>query len=233
MTSGKRLALSIHRYVGLVMAVFLITAGLTGTVLAFHREIDAALNPDLMQVSRPPGVERLEAFELQRRVLPQLPEGHAPRTVTFEPEHGDVVRFWSEGPDERWLEVFVDPYRGAVLGSRDWDDYSAGTRSLIPFMYRLHYSLALGEVGTFLFGIVALLWTVDCFVGAYLTFPAPCRTPAPRQGAVRRWLRRWVPAWLVRGTTRFGLVFTWHRASGSWVWATCPRRAQSVETWTR
>ena len=43
----------------------------------------------------------------------------------------------------------------------------------MPFLYKLHYSLALGEVNSYLFGVVALLWTIDCFVGAYLTFPPP------------------------------------------------------------
>lgn len=41
----------------------------------------------------------------------------------------------------------------------------------MPFVYRLHYSLALDTIGTYAFGIIALLWTLDCFIGAYLTLP--------------------------------------------------------------
>jgi uncharacterized iron-regulated membrane protein len=83
-------------------------------------------------------------------------------------------------------------------------------------MYRLHYSLALGKVGVTLFGIVALLWTLDCFIGGYLTLPAS--QPRGRRG-LSVWLARWKPAWLVRAGQLFSLVFTWHRASGLWVWA--------------
>jgi uncharacterized iron-regulated membrane protein len=87
----------------------------------------------------------------------------------------------------------------------------------MPFVYRLHYSLALGEVGTLLFGIVALLWTLDCFVGAYLTLPQPVRAGSP--ASRKPWLKRWAPSWLLRAGKLFSAVFTWHRASGLWVWA--------------
>ena len=51
---GRRIAIVVHRYVGLVMTVFLVVAGLTGSLLAFNRELDAALNPELFRVE-PPG----------------------------------------------------------------------------------------------------------------------------------------------------------------------------------
>jgi uncharacterized iron-regulated membrane protein len=35
-----------HRYAGLGMAFFLIVAGVTGSALAFHDEIERWLNPD-------------------------------------------------------------------------------------------------------------------------------------------------------------------------------------------
>jgi uncharacterized iron-regulated membrane protein len=113
-------------------------------------------------------------------------------------------------------EFFLDPYSGRLLGSRRWGDITQGVQNLMPFLYRLHYSLALGEVGVTLFGIVALLWTLDCFIGGYLTLP-----PARAQGrrGLRVWLTRWKPAWLLRGGQLFSLMFSWHRASGLWVWA--------------
>jgi uncharacterized iron-regulated membrane protein len=67
-----------------------------------------------------------------------------------------------------------------------------------------------------LFGIVALLWTIDCFVGAYLTFPVA--VPAARGATRSAWLTRWAPAWLLKTQQLFSLVFTWHRASGLWIW---------------
>jgi uncharacterized iron-regulated membrane protein len=63
---------------------------------------------------------------------------------------------------------------------------------------------------------VALLWTLDCFVAAYLTFPS-----RPPEGTMRasKLLRRWLPAWGLRTGKLSSFVFTWHRASGLWLWA--------------
>lgn len=40
----------IHRHAGLVMTLFLILVGLTGSVLAFYHELDRRLNPELLTV---------------------------------------------------------------------------------------------------------------------------------------------------------------------------------------
>jgi len=86
---------------------------------------------------------------------------------------------------------------------------------------RLHYQLALpGSIGTWLFGIAALLWTLDCFVSAYLTFLLCVRRY--HDGEVippKSWWSRWKPSWLVKwhGSV-FRINFDLHRAGGLWVW---------------
>jgi uncharacterized iron-regulated membrane protein len=216
-SSARKAAIWLHRYVGLVMAVFLVVAGLTGSLLVFYRELDMALNPVLIQV-RPPGpdAELLEPFEINRRVRLQMPAGVRHDYVEFDRKRDEAISAWAEIEPEVWREQFIDPYSGAILGSRDWGNLGEGIGNLMPFLYRLHYSLALGDVGYWLFGGVALLWTLDCFIGAYLTFPPPAQRNG---GAKKLWLVRWVPAWLLRTTKLFSFVFTWHRASGLWVWA--------------
>ncbi len=214
-------ALWVHRYVGLFMAVFLVVAGVTGSVLAFYHELDGLLNPSLFRADPPAaGARMLDPFEQREAVQRALPAGLFAHRVSFESRGGAASVFdvsaapgvTYEGDDE----FFLDPYSGKLKGSRRWGDISQGAVNLMPFIYRLHYSLALGEVGVWLFGVVALLWTIDCFVGAYLTFPLP-RGSHGRTGAAA-WLARWKPAWLVRSGRLFSWVFTWHRASGLWVW---------------
>jgi uncharacterized iron-regulated membrane protein len=64
------------------------------------------------------------------------------------------------------------------------------------------------------------LWTLDCFVGAWLTFPTRRRAVVPGEGGAASWWRRWAPAWRVRW--RNGgrkLNFDLHRAGGLWPWA--------------
>lgn len=213
---ARAVAIALHRYVGLVIAVFLLVAGLTGTLLVFQEELDRLLAPSLLVAHPPtPGAPFLEPFELAERIHRVLPE--AQQSVQFDLEPGVAVNVWTEVAPGEWREAFVDPYTGHVQGSRSWGDLREGWVNVMPFLYRFHYSLALGDVGIVLFGIVGLLWTLDCFVGGYLTFPpAARRTSTPKQVS---FLVRWLPAWLLKAGRTFSLVFTWHRASGLWVWA--------------
>ncbi|MGF6133292.1 putative iron-regulated membrane protein [Pseudomonas sp. EB276 TE3739] len=41
----------LHRYIGLATAVFLLLAGLTGSVLAFNHELDEWLNPQFYEAT--------------------------------------------------------------------------------------------------------------------------------------------------------------------------------------
>ena len=209
----RQVALLAHRYVGLTLTVFLVVAGLSGSLLAFYEPLDSALNPRLKRAAPVSnGAQLLDPFELRDRIQAQLPAGKQQREAQLEHRAGETVSFWIEAGEDQWKEVFADPYTGLIVGERTWGDLSEGPVNLMPFLYRLHYSLALGEVGTLLFGIVALLWTIDCFVGAYLTLPQPLREGS---GASRKpWLKRWAPSWLLRGGKLFSAVFTWHRASG-------------------
>ncbi|HTU58939.1 MAG TPA: PepSY-associated TM helix domain-containing protein, partial [Polyangiales bacterium] len=194
------------------MAVFLTVAGLTGCLLAFYTDLDAALNPELFRVHPPsPGAPLLDPLVVREKLLAQLPPGTEVQGVMLRLKPDRSVNYWI---DER--ETFVDPYTGALLGSRKFGKLSEGKKNVMTFLYEFHFTLALGEVGSWLFGVVALLWTFDCFVGAYLTLP-PAR--ARQAGAKRKsWLSRWLPAWLLKTNKLFTLVFTWHRASGLWVW---------------
>jgi uncharacterized iron-regulated membrane protein len=231
---GNRLRATVllfHRYVGLSTAVFLAMAGMTGTFLVFLHELDAWLNPDLLvaeaPVSGPTPLDPLDPLELRERVERQLPAARV-EYVDLKQEPGKAASFWVSAREGKIFvddEVLVNPYTGAILGSRHWGDIRQGRKTLMSFLYRLHYALALDKVGTVLMGIVALLWTFDCFAGAWLTLPsrrAP-GTPAMEGGAgtgrKKSWLARWKPAWLVRAGGSFAFVFSWHRASGLWVWA--------------
>jgi uncharacterized iron-regulated membrane protein len=211
----RRGGVVVHRWAGLAMAGFLLVAGLTGSVLAWFDELECLVNPGLM-LAEPatPGAPLLDPLSLHASALKQLPPGAAIPWIPLNVEAGRTLRMSVTGGDAArplpFDEVFVDPYTGRVQGRRQWGDLAEGRPNLLTFVYRLHYSLALGAAGTTLLGIVALVWTLDCFVGAWLTMPAS-RT---------RWLARWQPAWRMRlGAGRFKLIFDLHRAGGLWPWA--------------
>lgn len=212
------------------MAGFLLVAGLTGALLAWYEELEAWVSPQLVLAAPPSaGAQPLDPLHLRERVQalhPQALVAFAPLAV--EPGHALVLRLFTlpdpatgTAPELPNDQVFVNPYTGEVLGQRKWGDISQGLKNLMPFLYRLHFELALGVVGSYAFGIVALLWTLDCFVGAYLTFPARTRkAPRPAKAGGKPWLVRWWPSWKLRW--RAGghkLNFDLHRAGGLWVWA--------------
>lgn len=214
----RAVMLLLHRYVGLLLALFLAIAGITGSLLTWNEELEAAISPQLFRVIAPPGATRMDPLLLHARVQARHPDALAAR-LPLEFTDGRSVLFalrpLSKGKPLPNDQVFVDPYTGQVLGQRRWGDIRQGMKNLIPFIYRLHYSLALDGIGTVLFGIVALLWTLDCFAGAWLTLP---NRPASGDAA-RRWPARWWQAWKFRSGSAYKISFNLHRAGGLWTWA--------------
>ncbi|MGH8553236.1 MAG: PepSY domain-containing protein, partial [Methylococcales bacterium] len=77
-------------------------------------------------------------------------------------------------------QLVLDAANGKELGRRTVGGLPTGRDNLMAFIYDLHMNLALATIGGWILGIVALVWTVDCFVGFYLTLPARRRKPARR-----------------------------------------------------
>ncbi len=55
--SIRRALLLGHRWLGLLLGLVMLLLGVTGSILSFQREIDAALNPGLFRPSGPPNPE--------------------------------------------------------------------------------------------------------------------------------------------------------------------------------
>jgi uncharacterized iron-regulated membrane protein len=236
----------VHRWAGLFTAVFLFVAGLTGALISWDHELDEWLNPHLFD-ARSSGTP-LPALDLVAKV-----EAADPRAqVTYfqlNAEDGHTA-LMSVGPrvDPKtgdlypldYNQVFVDPATREIVGKRFWGQISLDTENLLPFLYKLHYSMHIPSFanidrwGVWLMGIVAIVWMFDCFVGFYLTLPARTRRaavagsmpsdglaaaeemlPAPR----RSWGQRWKPAWLIkRNASSYRLNLDLHRAFGLWLW---------------
>jgi len=166
----------LHRYTGLAMAGFLIIVGLTGSLLAFNSELEHAITPQLYAVDT--GGARLAAAALIARAEALVPTaevnylslGDAESVLASMSPRIDAAtgKAYELGFDQ----LILNPYTGQELGRRTWGAISEGMINLMPFVYKLHFNLALGEIGMWALGITALVWTLDCFVGFYLTLPA-------------------------------------------------------------
>jgi uncharacterized iron-regulated membrane protein len=204
------LLVALHRYVGLTIALFLIVAGLTGSVIAFHRELDAWANPDLFYA---PDGPRLSATALVERVEATDPRIHV-AFVEVNVKPGRAAALFVEPrsgvTDLGYNQVFADPSSGRVLGQRDYGSCCLGRRTLIPFLYNLHRRLSMPHHwGEWLMGGVAVLWLLDCFVALVVA--------SPRQVFSAR---RWRTALVVRlRSTAYRITFDLHRAAGLWTWS--------------
>ncbi|MFZ5670925.1 MAG: PepSY-associated TM helix domain-containing protein [Pseudomonadota bacterium] len=218
-----------HRWVGLATAGFLFVSGLTGAVISWDHELDDLLNPHLMAARSGEGAARA-SLDLARAI-----EARDPRVmvtwVALAPEPGATLEFGVEPRrdpatgrlfEPGYNQVFVDPATGDEQGRREWGAVWPITgETFVSFLYVLHYSLHLPEMwgidrwGVWLLGGVAMLWTVDCLVGFWLTLPPRPRDPAAAAG----FWRRWKPAWTIkRGASAYRLNLDLHRAFGLWLW---------------
>jgi uncharacterized iron-regulated membrane protein len=209
----RRFWVLLHRYAGLTLAGFLFLIGVTGSLLAFDIELERLISPQLFAQPRP-DVPPLGLAALAERAEALVPAG---RVAYFYvgPDQVSVVMTPRKDPatgktaELGFTHLFLDPWSGDELGRRRDGDISEGLVNLMPFIYKLHRELALGETGAWVLGIVALVWTLDGFVAFYLTLPVK----------FRGFWRRWKPSWLIKWPADFfRLNFDLHRAGGLWVW---------------
>jgi uncharacterized iron-regulated membrane protein len=163
--TARNLFYQTHLRLGLFLGLYLVMMGLTGSLLVFGREIDRYLNPHLWEVEvkgqRLPLSQILSAFEKQypawkgRYTYINFPvELNQPYTIRLGPNRADQV------------DVFMDPYSGAVLGAR------TRASSFYGFLCYLHFYLFLGQTGWLLNGWGALLTLLLLFAGIWLWWPA-------------------------------------------------------------
>ncbi len=222
-----------HRFVGLAIAAFLFISGLTGAVISWDHELDELINPHLVEA--PGRGALLDPLVLADRVAASDPHSFL-TYVPLHPEEGHSLDFGMEPKfDARtgalyetgYNQVFVDPVTGETRGKREWGAaWPISTETFVSFLYVLHYSLHIPEMwgidrwGEWLMGGVALLWTLDCFVGFYLTLPIRKRATAhARTKRIVTWWSRWKPAWKIKARgSRYRLNFDLHRAFSLWTW---------------
>lgn len=212
----------LHRWIGLFTAVFLFVAGLTGAIISWDHELDEWLNPELFDTPVPSPdaralaplelIERLEAAEPRLRVAfspLELEPGHAYGVSVVPRIDPQTGRPYELG----FNQVTLNPYTGAIQGTRQWGAISLSRENLMPFIYKLHYSMHIPnwgsvELGIWFMGMISILWTLDCLIALYVALPT-----------AKTWRRNWRKPFLLRWNSgSHKRIFDVHRASGMWVW---------------
>ncbi|MCO4875483.1 PepSY-associated TM helix domain-containing protein [Paraburkholderia caribensis] len=205
----------LHRWFGIGTALFLFVAGLTGALIAWDHELDAMLNPTFFYArsdARP-----LPSLELARRVEagdPRLEVTYLPLSV--EPGHAlQMMVLPRVDPKTNqpykldFNQIAVDPATGAIQSRREWGALSIARLNLMPFIYKLHYTLFLPftggiDIGTWLMGMVGIVWIFDSVIALVLSFPS-----------MKAWKKSF--AFRVR-RGGYALTFDLHRSGGVWIW---------------
>ncbi|HUE91599.1 PepSY-associated TM helix domain-containing protein [Pseudomonas sp.] len=205
----------LHRWFGLFIAVFLFVSGLTGAVISWDHEVDEWLNPQLFAAQSVGPQQSPEALAAQLEARdPRVQVGFMP--LYTEPGHAFGVSLsprinpaTGKAYELDFNQVALDPVTGEEQGRRMWGAVSLNRENLMPFLYKLHYSLHIPdgfgiELGILLFGIIAIVWTLDCFIALWLSFPS-----------WRAWRKSFAFRWKQGG---YKLNFDLHRSGGVWIW---------------
>ena len=145
MTRMRSFLRKVHLWVGLAAGLFLISAGLSGSLLVFREEIDALLYPKLVRTS---GDDARVPLERVMTAVRAAPGTAPPYSIRFPRVEDGVYEIWTRGEDGP--RVYVDPQRGAVLGS------VMPTETLTGFLFYWHSKLLAGRTGELIVGWAAL-----------------------------------------------------------------------------
>ncbi|MCM5662434.1 PepSY-associated TM helix domain-containing protein [Galbibacter mesophilus] len=151
----NRILLKYHSFFGILGGAFLLVLGITGTILVFNQEIDAA------EFSK----YEIESIPSERNIDKTLNtiqkeyKDWDTRLITFEPNKTLVFNLRS--PNARKY-VFVHPSSGKIIKEID------ANSTITKWLLKLHYSLHAGVVGRFLILFAGIAFLLSIITGTIL-----------------------------------------------------------------
>jgi len=176
--------LSIHKWIGILLAVLIIPLSVTGAALVWDGALDRALNPGRYEVTGTPALPASAYAEAARAALRP---GESLLSLRFE-EEGPVVATAARaadgegargapraregarregrrgGPPVR-TNVWIDPGSARVL------DVASSNSGLVRMLHRLHGSFMIPGVGRQIVGWVGVAMLLSCLTGIWLWWP--------------------------------------------------------------
>lgn len=220
LTPLRRFLVALHRWFGLGAALFLFVSGVTGAVISWDHELDEWLNPTLFHARSgagapaiPPALDpaalvaRIEQADPRVRVsfMPLAVEpGHT--FVAFVQPRIDAASGRLHAPG--YNQVAVDPATGEIQARREWGKVSLTRENLLPFLYKLHYTMHLPDaggvkLGLWFMGLLAIAWVFDTLVALVISFPS---------------LPQWRRSFAFRWDAGHRLTFDLHRSGAMWAY---------------
>jgi uncharacterized iron-regulated membrane protein len=152
----KKLLLTLHLYIGLTAAFFLICVSLSGAIIAFEPELNHLFHPQLTEVA--PTSPQLNWDDFRASVEKQTPGWKLIRFYFSDrPDRSTYVRLRNV-TTHKIRHVYVNQYTGQVLGSTE-----DGSNWILK-VHDLHVNFLSGKVGNQI-----VMWSTVCLLLLSLT----------------------------------------------------------------
>jgi uncharacterized iron-regulated membrane protein len=185
----------LHRWAGLLLGPLFVLLGLTGSLLVFYVGLDERIEPALAQALARPGVPAADApwqpvWEALQRAHPQRQGGWRIEIGPQPTEPLVTARYLkpaeTEGAFFAPLITTVDRRDLSIVADRFWG------RTVMTWIYDLHFTLLMGEAGLWVVGTAGLLLALTLLGGLLLWWPRRGQAAAALRvktgaGAMRRW----------------------------------------------
>lgn len=180
----------LHLAMGLTLGALFALVGLTGSVLAFYPEIDAALHPQMAVTGSGGTPDWTRAYATVRQTYPDKP---GPWRFEATGQPGPIPARYYAPPERaeyafRPMMVWLSPDGSRVLRRDYWGEYA------MTFLYDLHYRLLLEKPGGVVLGWTGLALIVLLLSGLWAWWPRGSwakalrfKRLAPQQRRLRDW----------------------------------------------
>ena len=192
----RSLWFSVHKWIGILLAILIIPVSLSGSALVWHEWLDETLNPERVVESGPAELP-YETYIAAART--QLGPQDRIASIALPDGEGAVVVAAARAPEGgggRALRttIWLDPADARLL------DRHSGNEGAVRFLHVLHGSLMVPGMGRQIVGWIGAFMLVSSLTGLWLWWP--------NLGGFRRGLR-----WRRQDTTNANL----HHSVGFWI----------------
>ena len=142
--SSKKLKL--HRYIGIIVGLFIAIIAFTGSILVFAEEINSFFYPQIHQIV--PQSKSLAVEQIADIVSQNYPEEKL-HYIKIPPSSQDAYQVVVKA-DEAKKSIYINPYSGEILASIDSNNF-------MKIIQQIHTNFLAGDFGEFFVGICGIL----------------------------------------------------------------------------
>jgi uncharacterized iron-regulated membrane protein len=139
----RKALFQVHLWLGVGLGLYFMLVCVTGSVIVYKKEMERMMIPQLVKVE--PLASRVSFQGMVDSVRAAYPKATLQNVYLYWGA-GDSWSFRMQSKTEGRIQVYVDPYRGVILGE---DRYRG---KFLQWVYDLHVNLLLGDLGELLNG---------------------------------------------------------------------------------